>query len=167
MWGPLGSILQCSSDYAKAFDCVDHNKLWKILQEIGIPDHQSSSFSYCSWGSQGKNTEVVCLPFSSEPHSVRPLHHDLPILGCPVAWLSFTEFDKAVVLVWLDWLVFCEYGFSVSALWYPLATPTIILGFLLPFGVGYLFTATPAKYSRCSLPWMRAVSSRHPSWPST
>ena len=26
-------------DYAKAFDCVDHNKLWKILQEIGIPDH--------------------------------------------------------------------------------------------------------------------------------
>ena len=26
-------------DYAKAFDCVDHNKLWKILQEVGIPDH--------------------------------------------------------------------------------------------------------------------------------
>ena len=26
-------------DYAKAFDCVDHNKLWKILEEIGIPDH--------------------------------------------------------------------------------------------------------------------------------
>ena len=29
-------------DYAKAFDCVDHNKLWKILKEIGIPDHLSS-----------------------------------------------------------------------------------------------------------------------------
>ena len=26
-------------DYAKAFDCVDHNKLWKILKEVGIPDH--------------------------------------------------------------------------------------------------------------------------------
>ena len=26
-------------DYAKAFDCVDHNRLWKILQEMGIPDH--------------------------------------------------------------------------------------------------------------------------------
>ena len=26
-------------DYAKAFDCVDHNKLWKILREMGIPDH--------------------------------------------------------------------------------------------------------------------------------
>ena len=27
-------------DYAKSFDCVDHNKLWKILKEMGIPDHQ-------------------------------------------------------------------------------------------------------------------------------
>ena len=29
----------CFLDYAKAFDCVDHKKLWKILQEMGIPDH--------------------------------------------------------------------------------------------------------------------------------
>ena len=29
----------CFADYAKAFDCVDHNRLWKILQEMGIPDH--------------------------------------------------------------------------------------------------------------------------------
>ena len=29
----------CFIDYAKAFDCVDHNKLWKILEEVGIPDH--------------------------------------------------------------------------------------------------------------------------------
>ena len=29
----------CFIDYAKAFDCVDHSKLWKILQEMGIPDH--------------------------------------------------------------------------------------------------------------------------------
>ena len=29
----------CFIDYAKAFDCVDHNKLWKILQEMGILDH--------------------------------------------------------------------------------------------------------------------------------
>ena len=29
----------CFIDYAKAFDCVDHNKLWKILKEKGIPDH--------------------------------------------------------------------------------------------------------------------------------
>ena len=29
----------CFIDYSKAFDCVDHNKLWKILKEMGIPDH--------------------------------------------------------------------------------------------------------------------------------
>ena len=33
------NIYFCSLDYAKAFDYVDHNKLWKILQEMGIPDH--------------------------------------------------------------------------------------------------------------------------------
>ena len=33
------NIYFCSIDYAKAFDCVDHNKLWKILQKMGIPDH--------------------------------------------------------------------------------------------------------------------------------
>ena len=33
------NIYFCFIDYAKAFDCVNHNKLWKILQEMGIPDH--------------------------------------------------------------------------------------------------------------------------------
>ena len=32
-------IYSCFMDYAKAFDCVDHNELWKILKEMGIPDH--------------------------------------------------------------------------------------------------------------------------------
>ena len=35
------TISFCFTDYTKAFDCVDHNKLWKILQELGIPDHQT------------------------------------------------------------------------------------------------------------------------------
>ena len=38
------NIYFCFIDYAKAFDCVDHNKLRKILQEMGIPDHLT-----CSW----------------------------------------------------------------------------------------------------------------------
>ena len=33
------NIYFCFIDYMKAFDCVDHNKLWKILKEMGIPDH--------------------------------------------------------------------------------------------------------------------------------
>ena len=35
------NIYFCFVDYAKAFDCVDHNKLWKILKEMGIPDHMT------------------------------------------------------------------------------------------------------------------------------
>ena len=35
------NIYFCFIDYAKAFDCVNHNKLWEILQEMGIPDHLS------------------------------------------------------------------------------------------------------------------------------
>ena len=41
------NIYFCFIDYAKAFDCVDHNKLWKILQEMGIPDHLSASWEIC------------------------------------------------------------------------------------------------------------------------
>ena len=33
------NMYSCVIGYAKAFDCVDHNKLWKILKEIGVPDH--------------------------------------------------------------------------------------------------------------------------------
>ena len=38
------NIYFCFIDYAKNFDCVDHNKLWKILQEMGTPDHLTVSW---------------------------------------------------------------------------------------------------------------------------
>ena len=41
------NIYICFIDYAKAFDCVDHNKLWKILQEMGIPDHLTCLLESC------------------------------------------------------------------------------------------------------------------------
>ena len=40
------SIYFCFMDYAKAFDCVDHNKLWKIFQEVEIPDHLTCLLRY-------------------------------------------------------------------------------------------------------------------------
>jgi len=53
MWGTTGALMHptwrwkmittlqsyCFSDYGKAFDCVDHNKLWEILKEMGLSDH--------------------------------------------------------------------------------------------------------------------------------
>ena len=70
------------------------------------------AFSYCSWGSQGKNTEVVChslLKWTTFCQNSPPW---------AICWGtlqgmadSFTELDKAVVL-WSDWLVFCDCGFQ-------------------------------------------------------
>ena len=104
------------------------------------------------------------LPF---PSPVDHILSDLSPMTCR-SWVAprDIELDKAVVLVWLDWLVFCEYSFSVFVLWCPLATPTIYLGFLLPWAWGissWLFqqSAAIAPY----LGW--GVSPHHhPSWPS-
>ena len=41
------NIYFCFTDYAKAFDCVDPNKLWKILKEMGIPDHLTCLLKPC------------------------------------------------------------------------------------------------------------------------
>ena len=41
------NICFCFIDYAKAFDCVDHNKLWKILQEMGISEHPTCLWETC------------------------------------------------------------------------------------------------------------------------
>ena len=41
------NIYFCFIDYAKAFDCVDHNKLWRILKEMGIPDHLTCLLKTC------------------------------------------------------------------------------------------------------------------------
>ena len=41
------NIYFCFIDYAKAFDCVNHNKLWTILKEMEIPDHRPASWEIC------------------------------------------------------------------------------------------------------------------------
>ena len=110
------------------------------------------------------------LPF---PSPVDHILSDLSTMTCPSlvaprAWLSFVELDKAVVLVWSEWLVFCDDSFSVSALWCPLATPTISLGFLLPWMWGIsswllqqsTVTASYLGHSHPSWPWTWSSSSQ-------
>ena len=79
------------------------------------------------------------LPFPSPvDHILSDLSTMTVRLGWPhTAWLSFIELDMAVVLR-SDWLVFYDYGFSVSALWCPLATPTVLIDFLLPWMWGII-----------------------------
>ena len=106
------------------------------------------------------------------PSPVDHILSDLSTMSCPSwvalrAWLGFIELDKAVVLVWLGWLVFSEYGFSVSALWCPLATLTILLGFLLPWAWG--ISSQLPQQSTATAPYLGWWVSPHchPSWLST
>ena len=46
------NIYFCFIDYAKAFDCMDHNKLWKSLKEMGIPDHLTCLLRYLCAGQE-------------------------------------------------------------------------------------------------------------------
>ena len=110
-------------------------------------DLGSSSFSILSFclfilfmgSSRQEYWSGLPFPFPVD-HSLSDLSTmTYPSWVAPWAWLSFIELDKTVVLVWLDWLVFCEYGFSVSAFWCPLATSTVLLGFLLPWTWGLSF----------------------------
>ena len=59
------NIYFCFIDYAKAFDCVDPNKLWKILKEIGIPDHLTWLLRnlYASQEATGSNNLFTLLSF--------------------------------------------------------------------------------------------------------
>ena len=52
------NIYFCFIDYAKAFDCVDHNKLWKILNEMGIPDHLTYLLRNLSAGQEATELDM-------------------------------------------------------------------------------------------------------------
>ena len=51
----------CFIDYAKAFDCVDYNKLWKILQELGIPDHLTCLLGNLYAGQDTYSVAYYCI----------------------------------------------------------------------------------------------------------
>ena len=63
------NICFCFIDYGKAFDCVDHNKLWKILKEMGIPDHLTclleatvrTGHGTTDWFQIGKEVRQGCI----------------------------------------------------------------------------------------------------------
>ena len=148
---------------------------WSPVAYCTPTDLGSSSFSILSFC-----LFILFMRFSRQEYwsgllFLSPVDHilsDLSTMTCPSwvaaqAWLSFIELDKAVVLVWLDWLVFCEYGFSVFALWCPLATPTVLLGFLLPWA--WSISSRLLQQSAAIAAYLgRWVSPhRHPFWPST
>ena len=103
------------------------------------------------------------LPFPS------PVDHILSDLStmtrpswvAPQAWLSFTELDKAVVRV-IRLTSFLWLWFQCVCPLMPSRNTYLLTWVSLTLDVGYLFTAAPAKRSRCSLPWMRGIPSQPP-----
>ena len=66
----------CFIDYTKAFECVDHNKLWKILKEMGVPDHRTCLLRNLYVG-QGVTDPLTCLLrnlYGSQEAIVRTRH---------------------------------------------------------------------------------------------
>ena len=56
------NIYFCFIDYAKAFDCGDHHKLWKILKEMGIPDHLTCLLRNSNAGQEATVMGSTCIP---------------------------------------------------------------------------------------------------------
>ena len=107
------------------------------------------------------------IPFSSGPHIVRPLHHDLPIFGWPHrAWLSFIELDKAVVRV-IRLTSFLWLWFQCICPLMPSHNTYCLTSVLLTLDVG--FSSRLLQQSSAAAPYLGwgVAPHRPPSWPST
>ena len=94
------NIYFCFFDYAKAFDCVDHNKLWKILKEMGIPDHLTcllrnlyvgqeatvrTGHGTTDWFQIGKGVRQSCI-LSPCLFNICRVHHEKHWTGRNTSW---------------------------------------------------------------------------------
>ena len=90
-------IYFCFIDYANAFDCVDHNKLWKALQEMGIPDHMTCLLQnlYPCQEATVRTGHGITVQFSSVVQSCPtlrdPMNHGTPGLPVHHQLLEFTQ----------------------------------------------------------------------------
>ena len=143
-----------------------------IYLTLGIEQYWGSSVAYWAPNDLGSSSFgilsfclfILFMGFSRQEYwSVlpfpSPVHHILSDLStmtrpswvAPQAWLGFIELDKAVVLVWLDWLVFWVWFQCVCPLM-PSCNTYHLTWVSLTLGMGCLFTAVPPKCSCCSLP---------------
>ena len=112
---------------------------------------------------------LLRIPWTARSNQsiLKEINPEYSHLGWPhMAWLNFIELDKAVVL-WSDWLVFCDYDFSVSALWCPLTTSTLLPGFVLPWTWGISSWLLQRRTAAAPYLGWGVSPHRHPSWPWT
>ena len=88
------NIYFCFIDYAKAFDCVDHNKLWKILQEMGIPDYLT-----CLLRNLNAGQETTELNMEQQTRSKQGKEY-VKAVYCHPAYLTYTQSTSWEMLDW-------------------------------------------------------------------
>ena len=90
------NIYFCFIDYAKAFDCVDHNKLWKILKEMGIPDHLTCLLRNLYAGQEATVTTGHGTTdwFQIGKESVKAIY-------CHLAYLTYMQNTSCEILGWM------------------------------------------------------------------
>ena len=100
----LLSLVTCTTGYCFYFGStpsfflelyIGHLPTWGVPLSVSFfPFQYHFSFSYCSWCFKARILKWFASPFSSGPHSVRPLHHDPSLWVATWAWLRFTELKE-------------------------------------------------------------------------
>ena len=92
------NIYFCFIDYAKAFDCMAHNKLWKILQEMGIPDHLTCLLRNLYAGQV--KTQQLELDMEQQTGSKLGKEY-VKAIYCHPAYLTYMQSISCVMLGWV------------------------------------------------------------------
>ena len=90
------NISFCFLDYAKAFDCVDHNQLWKILKEMGIPDHLTCLLRNLYAGQEAtvRTGHGTIVWFQKEKEYIKAVY-------CHPAYLTYMQSTSCEMLGWM------------------------------------------------------------------
>ena len=91
------NIYFCFIDYAKAFDCVDHNKLWKILKEMGIPDHLTCLLRICM---QVKKQQLELDMKQQTGSKLGKVY--IKAVYCHPAYLTYMQSTSCEMLGWMN-----------------------------------------------------------------
>ena len=89
------NIYFCFIDYAKAFDCVDHNKLWKILKEMGIPDHLT-----CLLRNLFEDQEATVRNGHGQQTGSKQEKEFVKAVYCHCAYLTYMQSTSSEMLGW-------------------------------------------------------------------
>ena len=166
-WTLLLSPVTSTAGYCFCFGSISSLFLesflhWSPVAYWAPNDLGSSSFSILSFFLfilfKARILKWLAIPFSSGPHSVRPLHHDPPALGCPagMTWFHWVRQGCGPSVIRLT--SFLWVWFQCVCPLMPSCNTYCFTWVSLTLGMGYLFTAAPAKHSCCSLPWSRGIS---------